>query len=66
MYNIWRERNNIKHGNQLLTEEKLVQKIRWEVRTRLMSKGRFPRSKENDELCKNWDLLENILEAESV
>jgi hypothetical protein len=24
VYNNWRERNNIKHGNQLLTEEKLV------------------------------------------
>lgn len=66
VYCIWRERNNIKHGNQLLTEEKLVQKLRWEVRTRVMSKGKFPRSKENYDLCKSWDLLENMLEEVAV
>lgn len=55
----------MRHGNQLLTEEKIVQKIRWEVRTGVMSKGRFPRSKENEDLFNKWDLFQSILETES-
>lgn len=27
VYNIWRERNNIKHGTQLMTKEKIIMKI---------------------------------------
>ena len=38
---------------------------RTEVRTRVMFKRRFQRSKENEELCKNWDLLESIFKAET-
>lgn len=55
VYNIWRERNNVKHGNQLLTEERIMMKIIWEVRTRVLSKGCFKKSKENEELCVKWD-----------
>jgi CHASE3 domain sensor protein len=29
VYSLWRERNNIRHGNQIQTEEKLIQKISW-------------------------------------
>jgi len=41
--------NNIRHGNQLQTEEKLTQKLSWEVRMRILSRGKFMRSKENEE-----------------
>lgn len=33
VYNIWRNRNEIKHGNHPKTEEHILQKIFWEVRT---------------------------------
>lgn len=65
VYNIRRKTNNITHRNHLLIEEKLSQKIRLEVRTWVMFKGRFQRSKENEELSKNWDLLESIFKAET-
>jgi hypothetical protein len=41
VYNSWRERCNIKHGNKLMTEKRIMMKISWEVRTRVLSKGRF-------------------------
>lgn len=37
VYNLWQERNHIRHGNHLQTEEKLIQKINWEVRMRILS-----------------------------
>lgn len=59
VYNLWRERNNIKHGHQLMAESK------WEVRTRVLPKGCFKRSKENEALRVNWDLLGSILKDET-
>lgn len=38
VYNIWRQRNDVKHGNQIRTEEKVTQNIGWEVRNRVMGK----------------------------
>jgi hypothetical protein len=51
VYNIWRQRNGLKHGNKLKSEEKVVQNITWEVRARIMAKGRFKRTKGNSQLC---------------
>jgi hypothetical protein len=39
VYNIWKQRNGIKHANQLKTEEKIVQRISWEIRTRIVMKN---------------------------
>ena len=63
VYNLWGERNNIKHGHQLMTEERIIQKVRWEVRTRVLPKGCFKRSKENEALCDNWDVLGEYFEG---
>ena len=46
MYHIWRERNNIRHENQVHTEEQIIHRICWEVRSRIMSGRGFPRNTE--------------------
>jgi hypothetical protein len=40
-------------------------KISWEVRTRVLSKGCFKRSRVNEDLCVKWDLDLSILKSES-
>jgi hypothetical protein len=53
----------VRPGNHIQTEEKLIQKVSWEVRMRIMSKqsnGRFFRSRENEELCCNWGLSDGM------
>jgi len=61
VYNIWRNRNELKYGNHPKTEEQLMQKIFWEVRTRVLGKGRFKKITENMDLCRNWSTKEEIL-----
>lgn len=61
VYNFWKERNNIRHVNHLQTEEKLIQKISREVQMRIISSGKFLRSRENEELCNNWGLSDRLL-----
>jgi hypothetical protein len=43
------------------TEEQIFQKIPWELRTRVLGRGRFKRSQENTDLFRNWSLKEDIL-----
>jgi hypothetical protein len=57
----WRKRNNNKHGNQLRLEERILQSIIWEVRIRIMAKGRFEKTNENLEICCSWGLPDKIL-----
>jgi hypothetical protein len=61
VYAIWKERNSIRHGAHLLTEEKILLKIRWEIRTRITSKCKYVRSSENIHLCRNWGLPDGVL-----
>ncbi|KAK3229312.1 hypothetical protein Dsin_001193 [Dipteronia sinensis] len=41
IYNIWRNRNALRHNNNPCIEEKLIQRIKWEVRIRFATKGVF-------------------------
>lgn len=41
VYHLWRQRNDEKFGNMSISEEKMVQMISWEVRTRIMCKGKI-------------------------
>lgn len=41
VYSIWKQRNDIKHGNQIMTEEKIVIRIKWEVRSQDIAYGMF-------------------------
>jgi hypothetical protein len=51
IYNIWRNRNALRHNNNPCIEEKLIQRIRWEVRIQFTMKGRFKKTRGNDILC---------------
>ena len=46
IYNIWRNRNALKHNNNPCIKEKLIQRIRWEVRTGLLRKVDLKRLEE--------------------
>jgi hypothetical protein len=61
VYAIWRERNSIRHGVNLLSEEKILSKICWEVRTQVLSKCKYVRSRENLLLCSLWGLPDRVL-----
>jgi hypothetical protein len=63
VYHLRMQRNNIKHGNQPRTEEKIVKRITWEIRARMIAKGRFKMSMENLELCNRWNLPRKLLGA---
>jgi hypothetical protein len=50
-YCIWKLGNDIKHGNQTKSEEKVLQKIVSEVRFRIMGKGKIKGNEENVAVC---------------
>lgn len=47
IYHLWKQRNNITHGNHLWAEEKRVLQIKWEIRTIIIAKGKFWKTSEN-------------------
>jgi hypothetical protein len=47
VYNLWRFRSDVKFWNQTISEEKMLQKICREVRTRIMWNGNFKGNQEN-------------------
>jgi superfamily II helicase len=54
VYHIWRLRNDLCYGNTPLTEEALVDRIKGEVRTRVMSRKKLKNS--SGRLSKQWRL----------
>jgi hypothetical protein len=48
-----KETINIRHGNQVLLEEKIVSLIKWEV----IAIRKFKRSRENERLCGSWGTI---------
>jgi superfamily II helicase len=61
VYHIWRNRNALRHRNNPLSEEQLLQKIKGDVRCRVMGKGKFKRTKGNESICCNWGIDVQIL-----
>jgi hypothetical protein len=61
VYDIWCTRNELKHAGQPSTEEQLPKKILWEIKTIIVGKGRFPRTRENLILCSLWNLPAEFL-----
>lgn len=62
VYHIWRNQNAFKHNNHPLSDEvQLLQKIKWEVRLRVVGKGRFKRTEGNERLCCIWGIDPQIL-----
>jgi hypothetical protein len=61
IYNIWLTRNELIHAGHPCSEEQILKKIVWEVRTRIVGKGKFPSTRENTLLCSLWNLHAEIL-----
>ena len=61
IYNIWQHPNNIRHGNQILTKEKIVARIKWKVKTKVIATGIFIRSRKNIAICDSWGMYVKIL-----
>ena len=67
LYHIWCNRNEILHAGHILhasnpiTEEQILKRILWEVRTRVIGSRKFPKAKENLVLCSLWNLPEDML-----
>jgi hypothetical protein len=56
VYHIWRQRNDLCHGNVPKTEEALVATIKWEVRLRFMAKSAGKKTALNVDLVHQWNL----------
>jgi hypothetical protein len=47
--NFWKQRNYIKHSDQIISEERVAMQI--------MARGKFKRTEENEKLCCKWGYL---------
>jgi hypothetical protein len=56
VYNLWKHRNDILHGNVLSSEEMIIAKIKGEVRAPIMAKGPYKKSSMNVQLEALWTL----------
>jgi hypothetical protein len=56
IYYIWRHRNDLQHGNTPKSEEAIGATIKWEVRLRLLAKGRFKDLSSHLSLVYRWHL----------
>jgi hypothetical protein len=61
VYNLWKLRNDLKFGNDLLSEEKLLQEVSWEIRNWIVSIGQFKASHANITLCSNLGISPKVL-----
>ena len=48
-------------GIECNSEIKILQKIYWEIRTRIAGKGKFKENEENMTICNNWAISLNVL-----
>jgi hypothetical protein len=56
VYYLWQQRNDLLHCNKPRTEEAILKQIRWDVRSRMLAKGRFKCIGKNLELVHRWNL----------
>lgn len=56
VYHLWKQINDLLHGNIPLSEEAIVAQIRWKVRARLMAKGLMKYAESNLGLVQSWHL----------
>jgi len=56
VYHFWRQRNDFQHGNIPRTEEALVAQILWEVRARVLAKGKIKGLSKHMSLVYRWNL----------
>lgn len=63
VYHLWKKRNDVRHGNILKSEEQILHRIDWEVRTCIMGCGKFGNIAANRELCSKWGLQDSNLRS---
>lgn len=56
IYNLWRHRNDLLHGNTPRSEELLVQQVKWEVRSRLIARCSAKKIVNSMLLVRKWNL----------
>lgn len=61
VYNLWLTRNELVHADHPCSEEQILKKIVWEVKTRIAGKWKFPSTRENILLYSLWNLPAEIL-----
>jgi hypothetical protein len=61
VYHIWRARNEIKFHGRPKMKEQILRAIFWEVRFRILGKGKFKKNKENEALCAVWNIDSSIM-----
>ena len=61
VYNLWHTRNELRHAGSPRTEEQILKKVMWEVRTRLAGSDNFPKTRENISLSSLWNLPSEML-----
>ena len=61
IYNLWQTRNEIKHSGLPSFEEQILKRVLWEMRTRIVGKGKFPKTRENLVLASLWNLPADLL-----
>jgi len=54
VYNIWCNGNELKHGSHPKSAEQVLQQIKWEVRSRILGKGKFKLTVGNEGLCSSF------------
>jgi hypothetical protein len=61
VYNLWRYRNDLKFGNQALSEDRILQRICREFRTCIVGERKFQVNEKTVAICNNWGSSHNIL-----
>lgn len=61
VYHLWKRRNDSKHGNVASSEDQMLKRIDWEIRTRIMGVGKFADYSLNRFLCCKWGFQDCIL-----
>jgi hypothetical protein len=56
VYHLWKQRNDLLHGNAPRTEEAIVAHIKWEVRSRILAKGNVKIIDKQLDLVYSWNL----------
>lgn len=54
VYHIWKQRDDLQQGNVANSEEQILKRIDWEIRTRVMGAGTIKKSIINKSLCCRW------------
>jgi hypothetical protein len=63
LYHIWKQRNDIWHGNIPRLEERILIEIKWEIRSRVVALADLRDQKENEKLCCSWGIPTSIFDV---